>query len=173
MSKKTGRQANDRLSAKQPSRQFMRKIRLPSPVWMFSIFWCIPLFIWYTVNPRTSRVSLQLDGQIKSTNWSSWDIPNANKLDIGELCGVHLRNSINSLLQSSSFKENCGESILEHLKFEKCDELQCEIVENFNIGKLTTCGKVTNWLIRLKLLTEAKQKVRSEASRRNISENNF
>ena len=113
---------------------------------MFSIFWCIPLFIWYTVNPRTSQVSLQLDGQIKSTNWSSWDIPQANKLDIGELCGVHLGNSINSFLQSSSFKENCAESILEHLKFEKCDELQCEIVENFNIGKLTTSGKVANLL---------------------------
>ncbi|CBY23571.1 unnamed protein product [Oikopleura dioica] len=101
--------------------------------WMFSIFWCIPLFIWYTVNPRTSQVSLQLDGQIKSTNWSSWDIPQANKLDIGELCGVHLGSSINSFLQSSFFKENCGESIVEHLKFEKCEKLQCEIVENFNI----------------------------------------
>jgi len=109
--------------------------------WMFSIFWCIPLFIWYTVNPRTSQVSLQLDGQIKSTNWSSWDIPQANKLDIGELCGVHLGSSINSFLQSSFFKENCGESIVEHLKFEKCEKLQCEIVENFNIGKNYSCWK--------------------------------
>ena len=57
--------------------------------WIFSIFWCIPLFIWYTVDPRTSQVSLQLDGEmIKSTNWSNWEVPQAIALEKRELCGA-------------------------------------------------------------------------------------